>query len=127
MEGERKQPSKGFWWSIPMFFLILAECLVLVEIVFADLRRQGWDPWNSFTGLYFLIVTISCVFQLGGILLVLAGWFRLGGVLQIVASSVHVVKGEGIIGVIGGIIAYRYSSHVGEGQRLSRRDTATAD
>ena len=107
MEDGQKYQSRGFYWSIPMFFLILVETLALTEVVLVDLREQGFDPMSNFVSLYYLIVVATLILQAGGMLLVWGGKYRVGGVLQIMGSSVHALKGEGIIGIIGGVKAYR--------------------
>ena len=103
-------PSKGLAWALSMFGLDMVELLVLIEVVFFDLRRSPLPSASSLTfiQLYFLLAVLSCALQLVGVVFVATGWFRLGGALQIVASAFHVPKGEGIIGVIGGLQAYRY-------------------
>ena len=91
-----------------MLGLDFVEWIGLIHIIFIDLQK------NHLTGqlvkLYFWVVTVSLVVQLLGTLLAALGWYRVGGVLQIASSSIHVVKGEGLIGVIGGLKAYRYPS-----------------
>jgi MFS superfamily sulfate permease-like transporter len=101
--------SKGLAWAISMLGLDFVELLVLSEIVFSDFHRNAWASTTSFIWPYFYLSTASFVVQLLGIVLVAVGWFRLGGILQIISSSFHVPKGEGVIGVIGGVQAYRYS------------------
>jgi len=112
METENRQPTRGFYWAIPMSVLILVECVALKEAIFGDLQRMGLDPWDSFAGIYTIVVFVTFFVHLAGMLLVLAGWYRLGGALQILGSSVHVLKGEGIVGVIGGWKAWRYGGPV---------------
>jgi MFS superfamily sulfate permease-like transporter len=102
--------SKGLAWALSMLGLDLVELLVLSEIVFSDFHRNAWASTTGFIWPYFYLSTASFVVQLVGVVLVAVGWFRLGGILQIVSSSIHVPKGEGVIGVIGGVQAYRYSS-----------------
>jgi hypothetical protein len=55
--------------------------------------------------------------QVAGIVLVLRGQYRLGGLVQIVSSAIHVLKGEGFIGVIGGMRARAYASESVPGTR----------
>ncbi|UCC99596.1 MAG: hypothetical protein JSW66_06860 [Phycisphaerales bacterium] len=107
LPGEVMRSPRGFCWSIPMFVLMLIETVALVEVVFFDSRRAAWASGIGFAELYFWVVATSCVLQLAGILLVATGLCRLGGIVQIVASAPHAVKGEGLIGIIGGIRAYR--------------------
>jgi len=106
--------SKGLVWAISMLGLDFVELLALLEIMFSDLDRTVWASVSSFLEFYFYLAVASFVVQLAGILLVAAGWCRLGGVLQIASSAFHVPKGEGIIGVIGGVKAYRYPSQLVE-------------
>ena len=68
-----------------------------------------------FTGLGFL-----ALLQFAGILLVTAGHYRVGGVLQIVAGAVHALDLIGVIGIFGGLAAYRYP------ERLAKLDRGTA-
>ena len=106
--------SKGLAWALSMLGLDLVELLVLSEIVFSDFHRNAWASTTSLILPYYYLSSISFVVQLAGVVLVAVGWFRLGGVLQIVSSSFHVPKGEGVIGVIGGLQAYRYPSKLAE-------------
>ena len=41
-------------------------------------------------------------------------WYRTGGILQILSSSLHVPKGDGLVGMVGGVKAYRYPRYVTE-------------
>jgi len=106
--------SKGLAWALSMLGLDFVELLVLSEIVFSDFHRNAWASTTSFIWPYFYLSTASFIVQLVGIVFVAVGWFRLGGVLQIISSSFHVPKGEGVIGVIGGVQAYRYSPQPAE-------------
>lgn len=108
--------SKGLAWAIGMLGLDFVELLALLEIMFFDYDRNHWASVSSFFRLYFYLSASSFAVQLLGVALVPLGWFRLGGILQIVSSSFHVPKGEGIIGVIGGLQAYRYPSKMAEGR-----------
>ena len=94
-----------------MLALIVIECLALTEIVFFD--RASWSSGSSFVGPYYVICVGTLVLQVAGMMLVGAGRYRLGGVLQMVASSIHLVKVEGMIGIVGGIQAYRYPGRRG--------------
>ena len=100
--------SKGLVWAIGMLGLDFVELCALLEIRFSDFDRATWPSVSSFFRLYFYLSVSSFVVQLAGVVLVAVGWFRLGGILQIASSVFHVPKGEGIIGVIGGLKAYRY-------------------
>ncbi|MHC4492054.1 MAG: hypothetical protein ACYTDU_10560 [Planctomycetota bacterium] len=100
-----------------MLALIVVECLALTQVVFFDRPNTSWSTGSGLVGPYFVICAATLVLQLAGMTLVAAGRYRLGGVLQIVASSVHLVKAEGIIGIVGGIKAYRYPDRSAEGRR----------
>ena len=107
-EPRREEPSKGTLWASIMLALIVIESLALTEVVFFDQSHASWSTGSGFLMPYFVICVTTLVLQLAGMRLVAVGRYRLGGVLQAVASSVHVVKVEGIIGIIGGLDAYRY-------------------
>jgi len=96
-----------------MLGLILFESLALTEIVFFD--RPSWSTGSSLVLAYFVICVATLFLQAAGMILVAVGRYRLGGVLQLIASSVHVLKAEGIIGVIGGIKACRYADQLAGG------------
>jgi len=105
-------PSNGLTWALSMMGLDLVEFLALVEIVFSDFR-SGWaSAGGGIVVLYFYIATASLLLQLVGVLLVTVGWYRLGGIVQIAASTPHIPKGEGLIGIIGGYQAYQYPVRV---------------
>jgi hypothetical protein len=103
-----------------MLALVVVEWLALAEIVLFDAAGQSWSTGVGLVGLYFLVCSATLLLQLAGILFVAAGRYRLGGVLQIVASGVHVIKLEGVIGVVGGIKAYRYPERSAAGAALER-------
>ena len=89
-------------------FLDVVEGLVLIEIIFFDIRRAGFSFEFGVLELYFAASIVSVLIQIAGIVLVMRGWYRLGAIFQIVSSSPHVIKGEGLIGIVGGIKAYKY-------------------
>src|SRR5262245_10128362 len=101
-------PSNGLTWALSMMGLDLVEFLALLEIVSSDLPGRWGSAATNFVVLYFYISTVSLLMQLLGVLLVAVGWYRLGGVVQIAASTPHIPKGEGLIGIIGGYQAYQY-------------------
>ena len=110
-EGQRVDGiSRGLSWALSMLGLDFLEWTALVHIVFVELEASHLH--GSLIRLYFWVVTVSMLVQILGAALVYFGWYRLGGILQIVSSSIHVFKGEGIIGVVGGVKAYRYPSRV---------------
>lgn len=91
-----------------MLFLEIVEGLVLIEIIFFDAPRAGFSFEFGVLELYFVASMVSILMQLAGIVLVMRGWYRVGAIFQIVSSSPHVIKVEGLIGIVGGIKAYRY-------------------
>ena len=99
-------PSKGYLWSGAMLALMVLEALALVEGLMRD-SNSGWaDLTDSWLGVYLVVHAIETIILVVGILLVATGRYRIGGILQIAASAVHVPTG--VIGVIGGLKAYRY-------------------
>jgi hypothetical protein len=88
-----------------MLGLEATECLVLAEVVFSDRPRSGLSTGFDVVQLYFLLVIATLVGQSIGIGLVRRGRTRAGGIVQIVSSLLHVPKGEGLIGVFGGLRA----------------------
>jgi len=97
-----------------MLFLEALECLVVGEVAFFD--RAGHGGFGAIE-IYFCLVAATLLGQVAGILLVLRGRYRLGGTVQVVSSAMHVLKGEGLIGVIGGMRARAYARQ-GEGGGL---------
>ena len=83
---------------------------MLLEIgVLIDIERQYINAMMLF---FFAGLGFLALLQFVGILLVAAGRYRVGGVVQIVASAVHTFDLIGLIGVAGGIKAYRYSERL---------------
>jgi hypothetical protein len=93
-----------------MLVLEIVESLVVGEVVFFD--RTPGSGFGAI-GIYFCIVIATVVGQVSGILLVLRGHYRVGGLVQIASSAIHVLKGEGLIGVIGGMRARAYAGRRG--------------
>ena len=62
-------------------------------------------PVFRYAGVYLGLVALTALLQAAGIFLVVKGRYRVGGALQIAASCLHVLKGEGLIGVVGGLKA----------------------
>ncbi len=91
-----------------MLLLDIVEGLVLIEIIFFDVPRAGFSFEFGVLELYFAASMVSVLIQIAGIVLVMRGWYRVGAIFQIVSSSPHVIKGEGLIGIVGGIKAYKY-------------------
>jgi hypothetical protein len=100
-------PSKGYAWSGAMLALMILEALALGEGLLRD-SSPGWTGlMNSWLGIYLMVHAIETIVLVFGIVLVAAGRYRIGGILQIASSAVHVPTG--VIGVVGGLKAYRYS------------------
>ena len=119
-------PPKGYLWSIPMFVLMLVECLVLIEVVFSDFTEESILE-DTFWAIYFYVSIFTCVLQLAGILLVKKNWFRTGGIVQIAASSLHVLKLEGLIGIMGGMQAYNYPAALHEYHTSDKLESSPID
>jgi hypothetical protein len=106
LTADPKTASKGYPWSIAMLALMIFEALALIEGLMRD-STSGWaDLAASWLGIYLVVHATETVLLAAGILLVAAGRYRVGGVLQIACSAVHVPTG--VIGVVGGLKAYRY-------------------
>lgn len=101
--------AAGLGFASIMLGLEAAECLVLTEVVFFDRPRSGLSNGFDVIELYFFLVVATLVGQLVGILLVRAGRLRAGAIVQIASSLLHVPKGEGLIGVFGGLRALEAS------------------
>ena len=104
--GERE--SDGTGWAVTMLAIELFEIAMLVEILFVDGDAVSSGGANRFLWIYFYLLIASSVVELAGIVLVKLGSYRLGGFLQIASSVPHVPKGDGIIGIIGGLKAWRF-------------------
>ncbi|HUO85227.1 MAG TPA: hypothetical protein VM534_08950 [Thermoanaerobaculia bacterium] len=109
-ERERGWPwDAGLRWALVMATLQLLETLVLMEIVFSDEPHSGLRTGQSLVHAYFGVVATSFLVQLTGIILVVNRRYRLGGALQIFASCFHLLKIEGVIGIIGGVKAWKFT------------------
>jgi uncharacterized membrane protein len=108
-KSETHAASPGLTWARVMLFLEVLECLMLVEVVFFD--RAPGSGFGAI-GLYFCAVVATVLGQVAGIVLVRRGQYRVGGLVQIVSSAIHVLKGEGLIGVIGGMRARAYARQI---------------
>jgi len=115
--------SRGLVWALSMLGLDVVEWIVLYEIVYVDQASLTSEP-GGFLYAYFIVATVCMVVQVVGVVLVAFGAYRLGGVLQIASSVVHVPKGEGLIGVIGGVKAYRYPRLAAERARAAELEVA---
>lgn len=105
--------TAGLGWAYVMLALELVEWVALIHIRFMD-RPPGFLPAGSgFFETYFALATFSLACQVAGTALVWKGWYRIGGVLQILSCLLHVPKGEGFIGLVGGVKALRYGKDIG--------------
>lgn len=102
--------SNGLVWALISFALDLIEIVVLVEILFFDRPAFNGETGTGILHVYFAIMVAATVGQGSGVLLVTRGWYRLGGALQITSSAIQVFKIDGIIGVVGGVKAWRYAA-----------------
>jgi len=91
-----------------MLGLQVVEWLVLIQVLCFDLPRTGLPAGGGIVEGYFWACSIALLFQVMGILLVLRGRYRAGGLLQLASCLLHLPKGEGILGLIGGMKALRY-------------------
>jgi hypothetical protein len=64
------------------------------------------------------------MFQIVGTVLVTKGRYREGGIIQIVSNVVHLPKGDGLIGLIGGIKAYKYPEILAAQQAATAKHAA---
>ena len=99
-------PPTGIMWAILMLFFMLFEIGILIDIERLYI--------NAMMLLFFAGLGFLALLQLVGILLVAAGRYRVGGVLQVAASAVHTLDLIGIMGVVGGIKAYRYPERLAQ-------------
>ena len=101
--------STGLKWAFTMFGLDLVEMLTLMEILFHDQPRSSLPQTWGWLEVYFIICAVSFLLQFAGILVVQLGWYRMGGAIQIAACIPHLPKGEGLIGLIGGLKAWNFA------------------
>ncbi|HUG90418.1 MAG TPA: hypothetical protein VML55_06275 [Planctomycetaceae bacterium] len=104
--------STGLKWAFTMFGLDLVEMLTLIQILFHDQPRSSLPDTWGWLEVYFIICTVSFVMQFAGILVVQFGWYRTGGAIQIAACVPHLPKGEGLIGLIGGLKAWNFVTQI---------------
>jgi hypothetical protein len=100
--------SNGLAWALGMLGLDLVELLALMEVVFGEPHRNPAFKPNVIITIYFWVAVVSMLLQIIGTLLVTRGRYRAGGMVQIISNTVHLPKGDGLIGLIGGLKAYRY-------------------
>ena len=99
----------GLPWAMASLFLDIIEVLVLSEIIFFDAFRSGLDRGWGILEYYLMVMIGATIGQAIGIWMVSQlRWYRVGGILQITASTTQLIKVDGIIGVIGGLKAWRY-------------------
>ncbi len=108
VDSEFKPPSTGLSWAIASLALDILEVVVLAEIIFFDKPRAEIGQGLGALEIYFIITVAGTIGQAIGVYLVTRGFYHIGGIFQIVSSSTQVIKLDGIIGVIGGIKAYRF-------------------
>jgi len=104
-----RSASNGLVWAMISLALDLIEVVVLVEIVFFDKPAFNGAVSFGFLHVYLVMMVAATIGQGLGVLSVAHGWYRVGGAMQIVASAVQVFKVDGIIGVVGGVKAWRYA------------------
>ena len=104
--------SRGLGWATSMLALQAVEWLVLIHVLVYDQARPGLAAaGGGFLELYFRACSFSLFLQAVGIFSVVRGWHRTGGVLQLASCTLHLPKGEGIVGLVGGIKALRYGGN----------------
>jgi hypothetical protein len=114
----------GLRWAMASLFLDIIETLVLAEIIFFDSWRSGLGEGWGLLEYYWVVMIGATIFQAIGIGLVTQlGWYRIGGVLQIIASTTQVIKVDGLIGVVGGMKAYRYGKAKAAGETVPQPNT----
>ncbi len=109
--GDTSPASKavGLPWAVASLCLDIIEVLVLSEIIFFDSFRSGLDRGWGILEYYLMVMIGATIGQAIGIWMVSQKhWYRVGGMLQIIASTTQLIKVDGIIGVIGGLKAWRY-------------------
>jgi len=107
----------GLTWAFASLFLDIIEVLVLSEIIFFDSFRSGLGQGWGLLEYYLMVMIGATIGQAIGIYMVSKlHWYRIGGIFQIVASSTQLIKVDGIIGVIGGLKAWRYGNALAKGQ-----------
>ncbi len=99
----------GMGWSAVCLVLHIAELLVLTEIVFFDSQRGGITHQPGLLEVYFVVTLLTTAGFAVGMWMVSQGRYHAGGLVQVVMIAVHVIKLDGIIGVIGGLKAMRYA------------------
>jgi hypothetical protein len=98
-----------------MLVMMVTEAMVLVEVIFWDRPASGIQPHFGGVEIYFALVIATVLLQAAGILLVRQSRYRAGGAMQIAASALHLLKIEGLIGIIGGLRAWKRGEPEGAG------------
>lgn len=107
----------GLPWAFASLFLDIIEVLVLSEIIFFDSFRSGLGQGWGLLEYYLMVMIGATIGQAIGIYMVSKlHWYRVGGIFQIIASSTQLIKVDGIIGVIGGLKAWRYGNALAKGE-----------
>jgi hypothetical protein len=102
------RPSRGFKFAIPMLIFMIMEIGVFIDAWLVGSRINKYVVW------YFALKIVLCLVQATGIWLVARGAYQAGGTLQIAASAVHLVELVGLVGIYGGLQAYRYPERLTE-------------
>ncbi len=105
---------KGVWLSYAMLGIMVLEFLVIL-----DLNPGNWRQFSIGKIAFFAYLLAAATVQTTGILLVRGGFYKPGGVLQIIASTAHILDLVGIIGMLGGLAAYRYPERAAKGQEAA--------
>jgi hypothetical protein len=108
-----------------MLGLDMVELVALSEAEFWDFFEHPELSVSIAFKVYYFLVVLSFVVQLLGIVLVAVGWYRFGGALQIASSALHVPKLEGVVGIIGGVKAWRYPAALAEAEAARAQGQAT--
>ena len=100
--------TPGIRWALAMLLMMVGEVLVLLEVMLSDRRSSGIEPQFGGIEIYFCVVLTTVILQATGILLVRRARYRAGGALQMAASTLHLLKIEGLVGMIGGLRAWKH-------------------
>ena len=117
----------GLPWAFASLFLDIIEVLVLSEIIFFDSFRSGLGEGWGLLEYYLMVMIGATIGQAIGIFMVSKlHWYRVGGILQIIASSTQLIKVDGIIGVVGGLKAWRYGNALATRQQGPNTELSTS-
>lgn len=99
----------GLRWAAGMLGLDTVELIAFSHVLLLDRDRSLLtDGSVDAVEIYAIALVATILLQVFGMLLVHWKQYRTGGAMQIIASAPHVIKLEGVIGVIGGLEAWRY-------------------